>query len=651
MAKTPDILDLFRSKLAPSRQISIEGRVLINHINNADGWEPFLKSLGPNTFKSSFSEFHKEFWNWYWRLSRMRRDRAPIKKETLSFLAGWARGCGKSSTVEWACIAEGALGLEGYVLYVCKNQESANSHVADIRRRLESSEVARYFPDLAEPKIGRHGGKYGWRQDFLVTAGGWAIRPLGLDTLNIRGIREGDLRPTMIVFDDLDDYDMSLHEAQSILGTISRSILPAGTPSIIQLIAQNLIVEHGAVNQIYTGKTDVLSDHHPSVYPAFEDDLVIEPKTDPATGKRSYEILSGTPTWEGMDLEDALVNLNKSGLEAFYAEYQHDFSLDKSELVLPEYDDTVHVITWSQFEEMFGTRYRVPEHWQAGVGLDLGYTKTHLSAWTWMAVSAEDSKLPFAYFVYRGKTFQGRSLAEQVEEIDRLIKVRLPDGREFDERDQYIAMLMSHEKKGERMELQRYYDYNFGECNFKREDGLAQWRTLLRCDRRQPHPFHQDEIDTATGRYKLGRPGIFYVVEHDQLVVPRDDRGLMVHRAQISEWKRRKVKLTETGVQDALPMKANEDTCDSTRMLLSQDYLSATALSDLQRKRLRLQETIRSEDLTLKPGMRDYTGVLMRRQMELREIERQDEEEVAKVAKVVRQVMGLEPPPFVSRRR
>jgi len=641
------IFDVFKEKLAPTRALSYEGSNLIRLLDQEDGWSEFLKQAGPNTFNKPFSHFHKEFWDWYWRLTKMRRDKEPLTKEVLTFLAGWSRGGGKSANVEWACITEGAMGLDGYVLYVSLTQASANSHVSDIRKRLESDEIGRFFPDLAEPLIGRHANQYGWRQDFLMTKGGWAIRPVGLDVA-VRGFREGDLRPTLIVFDDIDDFKMSVASVEANLETISRSILPSGTESTIHLIAQNLIAEHCAVNQIYTGKSDILGDHYPSVYPAFEE-LEVEKTINEKTGKPAYTIVSCKPTWEGMDIDAARINLNKTGLEAFYAEYQHDFSLDQSDKVLPEYAEEVHVISWSQFQYVFGGMYgRIPDHWQVALGLDIGYTAEHLTAWTWLTVSAEDSDMPYSYFIYRGRTFTGVSFPEQIESILEEIVTREHDGSVRDERNQYVSSKMSHEKLGERMILNRDYDFNFSAAQFGKEDGLPMWRTLLRRDMRKPHPFHVDN-KTSDEKYELGRPSLYYIVDDEQLHIPRDDRGLMVHRAQVSEWRRRKTALTNSGMSDALPMKYKDDANDSTRMLFAEEILTATPLTALQRRRAALKERARTNDLTLTPGSTDYTGVLMRRQMELSEIERAERERNNQIAEHVLNIMGA--PPISSRFR
>lgn len=561
------ILETLKQHLAPTRTLTPAGRDLLTQIEEEDGWRVYLRRIAARTFTSDFFIGHEEFWNWYWRLLKLRMSGEPLSEEILTFIAAWFRSGGKSSNIEWACITEGAMGLPGYVLYVSKTQESAKSHVSDIRKRLESEAVSRYFPDLAEPEMGKHGNRWGWNQEFLITKGGWAIRPIGLDQA-VRGLKSADLRPTMIVFDDIDDFDVSPAQVESNLKKIARSILPAGTTNTIHLVAQNLITEHSAVNQIVTGKTDVLSEHIASVYPAFDPDTLVVEKTIEDDGRSSYEITSCEPVWSEIDSDAARRYLNKVGLEAFYAEYQHDFSYDTTDRVIPEYDDEIHVITWSQFREHYGTHLFVPDDWQIGVGLDIGYTKSHLSAWSWIGVSAENAYIPNSFFRYRGMTFVGKSITEQAIKVKEAIRYVGEDNR-FVEED-YSVSRISHEKSGETLILNDEYEFNFSPAKFKKEDGIPQWRNLLRVDRRQPHPFHKDELLTEEqclkqrvplGYYRLGRPNFFDVVADDERHFPTTDAGLAIHRAQVMNWKRKKVKLATSGFQAADPMKFEDDAC------------------------------------------------------------------------------------------
>lgn len=524
-------------------------------------WRRWLRSVGPRTFTSNFAPFHAQFWDWYWELVQKRRRGEPITEDEQVFLAIWARGFAKSSTVEWAAIAEGALIGSGYVLYVSGTQSLAEGHVSAIRERIESEEVTNYYPHLGSPKIGKHGNQYGWRQDFLITASGWAIRPLGLD-VGVRGGRVGDLRPSLIVFDDVDDHSDSPLVVQNKLETIARSIIPAGTRETVILGAQNLIHRNSVFNQIVTRKTSLLSRRIISgPFPAF-DAVQIETRQTEA-GPRNL-IVDGRPTWPEMDLAACQKFLDDSGREAFLAEYQHDFSASEQGRVIPEYDESRHVISWSQFAAVFGVRF-IPQHWEREVGHDVGFTSGHLSAWTWIATSAANSKLPGLRFRYRGLTFNGVNVDEQAEIAKEAMKPDSKVDRRFDEALLVLAWKMSHEAKSERMTYQKL-GLPFTACNSAKTAGISQWRHYLRADRTKPHPFRGDER-LPDGTWKLGFPGWFDVVDDDQLLTPRDDRGLATHRRQTVEWKFRPDVLGMGGMSKNEPMKADEDANDATRMV------------------------------------------------------------------------------------
>jgi hypothetical protein len=528
-------------------------------------WRTWLKAVAPRTFTGEHSDFHAAFWEWFWRTTLQLRAGASIADEEMAFLAPWPRGFGKSSHAEWAAIAEGALIGEGYVLYVSGTQALADGHVQSIRERLESPEITKYYPKLATPLIGKHGNQFGWRQDFLRTAGGWSIRPLGLD-VGVRGGRVGDLRPSLIVFDDVDSFGDSPLVVQHKLDTIARAIIPAGTSKTRILFPQNLIHRNSVANQVYTRKTSILSRRVQSqVVPAFEGLQIELRQTE--SGPRNL-ITAGTPTWPDMDKAACQKFLDDSGLEAFLAEYQHDFSASEQGRVIPEYDEARHVITWSQFASVFGQR-RIPEHWLCECGHDVGFTSGHLSAWTFIATSSQNSNLPGLRFRYRGLTFNGVGVDQQAEHV----KSILWPG------EQVKRWRMSHEALSERKTYKEKYGLPFTACDSGKTAGVSQWRHFLQADRTKPHPFHADE-QLPDGSWKLGFPGWFDIVNDDQLETPRDDAGLMTHRRQTIAWRYRPDVLGVGGMSQNLPMKADEDTADSTRMVTATWAAGPTPLTE-----------------------------------------------------------------------
>jgi hypothetical protein len=540
----------------------------------ASGWSGWLKTIGPQTFTGSFSFFHAHLWEWYWEITRKRKAREPLTDEELVFLAFWARSFGKSSNLEWAAIAEGALVGEGYVLYVSGTQALAEGHVGSIRDRIESESVARYYPKLAEPLLGKHGNQWGWRQDFLRTKGGWAVRPVGLD-VGIRGGKVGDMRPTLIIFDDVDDHKDSPHVVIQKEQTIARAILPTGTRSTVVLFGQNLIHRNSVANRIKLRVSGLLNRRIATdVIPAFKDLQVEFQQT--VHGPR-HIIVGGTPTWPDMDLEAVQKFLDDSGLEAFQAEYQHDFSAFEQGRVIPEYDEN-HVITWSQFKRLFKVDF-IPEHWRIELGHDVGFTTGHLSAWTWIATSALNSTLPGKRFRYRGLTFVTASVDDMAQQVR--ASMYQPGQRSHGDKGEMTQLgrqWMSHEAKSERMTYNTKYGFTFCACDSKKTAGISQWRHYLRYDHSVSHPFHPDE-QLSDRSWRIGCPGWFDVVDDGQVVIATDDAGLKTHRRQTLEWQWRPTPLTDAGLAKEEPVKADEDTNDATRMITATWGPTATPLT------------------------------------------------------------------------
>lgn len=546
-------------------------------------WRTWLTTVGPKTFTREFSPFQVEYWNWYWRVTQKRRARIPLDDDELVALALWGRGLAKSSNVEWSAIGEGALIGTGYVLYVSGTQEQAEEHVTEIQKRLESEAVAKYYPGLGKPKISEHGNQYGWRQNFLLTESGWAIRPIGLKT-SVRGGRVHDLRPTMIIFDDIDEVDDSLTVIERKITRISGSIIPSGTPDTLKLVAQNPIHKNSVVNQIYTRKIDVLSERTTIGGKAIKsfNNLQIETRQT-KDGPRNI-IVTAEPAWEHLDIRAAQRFLNDSGKERFLSEYQHDFSGVDQRRVIPEFDEAVHVITWDQFEAVFGVPY-IPYNWLREAGHDIGYTRGHLSSWTFVATSGKNTEYPNLKFVYRGLNFCEPLLDNMALAVLEMVSP--------EERKKIVRWKMSHEKKGERDTYRMKYGLTFKACEFGKTDGIPEWRHYLRCDHSQPHPFYDDEllsdevvIDGVVKKatWLIGCPAMFYVIGGDQrqfsAINDSGDKDLVIHRQQVVNWEYRRSVETDTGLSVEQPVKAREDSCDSTRMVTSGWGPGAASLTD-----------------------------------------------------------------------
>ncbi len=555
-------------------------------VDEALGGEHWMKKLGASTFTRPFAPIQKRFIQWNWDAIQNVQDRNPLQpRDGVGFLP-WPRETGKSSIVEWACIAEGCLLKSGYVIYLSSKLSQAVDHVVAVRDRIESEHVADLYPWMGKPKLGTHGNKFGWGQEFLMTGGGWAIRPVGADVA-MRGGKSINIRPSLVVIDDYDELGDSPHVVEHKEHMLTRAILPMGNENTRVLVPQNPIHENSVVNRMLTGASLALAIR--TVFGEINEDGSLSSRPIPAVNGLVYEvrqsdegpyceITQGESNWPGISVDGWGRTLNRVGPSAFLSEYQHSLQESLEERVLPEYDDRVlmlHVASWDMFEKIYGMR-RIPSDWPGSVGLDIGYTGKHLSSWTFMTKVPEGYPLAGSVFRYRGRNFTNTSIDDQS------IAVRgemWPD-------ENVEQQWMSHEKLGERMLLAQKHGWNFHPCDSSKESGWQAWRHYLRADRTKAHPFHTDNRDENTGMWKLGRPAFFDLVVHSQLRNPIDDYGMKEHRTSAYTQRRRPVKLTESGFTVDQPVKMGDDPNDSSRMLFASASFGPSSRGMTQAQRL-----------------------------------------------------------------
>lgn len=279
-------------------------------------WQAWLPRLFPRTFGGAFAAHHAELWEWVDGIE------AEKKPDPAAFVSILARGGGKTTSAETAVIRVGAKKTREFVLYVRANQDKANESIQNIAAKLEGPMVELYYPDLASRKLGKYGHSKGWRMDMFRCESGFNGMALGLDAA-ARGVKLDDIRPDLIVLDDIDGKHDSPKTIQKKIDLITTSILPAGAPYLAVLLAQNLIHANSIAAQVVEGTADFLNDRYVSgPHPAVRN-LAYHGEQQP-DGTTRYVIDSGEPTWSGQSLEVCQAQINLWGPSAFLKEAQHE---------------------------------------------------------------------------------------------------------------------------------------------------------------------------------------------------------------------------------------------------------------------------------------------------------------------------------------
>jgi hypothetical protein len=283
-------------------------RYLIHSAVDIDDPIMWLMAIAPQYVSAPFGRHHIQFWEWAWSIEPGVRPHP--------FVAIWPRGGAKSTSAEMCVVALGARRKRRYCLYVSETQDQADDHVANIAALLESTEVSYVYPELGERLVGKFGSSKGWRRNRIRTASKFTVDAVGLDSA-ARGIKLEDMRPDLMVLDDIDSENDSRSTTEKKIRTITRKLLPAGSQDLAVIAIQNKVHDDSIFARLADGRADFLHDRIVSgPIPAVWD---MELRNQDG----HFTIVGGEPSWEGMPIDAAQGLLDHIGLSAFLAECQH----------------------------------------------------------------------------------------------------------------------------------------------------------------------------------------------------------------------------------------------------------------------------------------------------------------------------------------
>ena len=313
----------------------------------------WIATYAPQALRYPLGDFHKRAWEWFEALTPGTAPRALIEC--------WGRGLGKSTTIEQGCVFAGVTGRRSVVLYVCAKQDAANKHIAAISGALERLGVGR--------AVNAYGASKGWRMDLLRAENGFNVLAYGLDSA-LRGVKIENLRPDLIVLDDIDNLDDSAQTIDSNYETITQSVLPTGAEDVAVVFVQNVIHVNSIMNGIILGERDMLryrvaAPIVPAVFGLkYEEYEEIYPDGT-HSGQRLFKITEGIPAWEGKGLDKCEEEMNRFGLISFLRECQHEVGVGG--LFFKEFQPTKFGKDWHLINP-----FPIPDWWITWTSHDYG---------------------------------------------------------------------------------------------------------------------------------------------------------------------------------------------------------------------------------------------------------------------------------------
>lgn len=642
--RTSSPIDIFGSQFAVDRT---KAKALIGQ-----GWKVtydtlFHDSRYSKSFSNSLAEHHIEAVEWHWnaRIDILEKR----KPDFYAYFPIWSRGHMKSSLAKRIAVIDAflsfAYGVGGYCLYFSGTDDKTNKHAISINQLLQSKAMQYYAPELAKVKRSEEGSRsLGWKATFYYTEADYVFHFGSLQS-GLAGGNVDDLRPTLLIPDDIDDRKDSIAVAETNVKAFTKEILPMGKTGTLTFYAQNLISRFSLMYRIHKNQLKILTNRKPTQPIPALIDADIKYRTIEGGIIQPY-LTKGTPTWEqGMPFESCQEELERIGEESFRSECLHEVEQSKEGLVLYNYDDNVHAVSCSQFEAVFNDRHAWKKWYKVLFG-DYAQTKSkyHANVAGYLAVASQNTPLaghtflvpmsfpaqtppedmaerflnelsPFAYSQTTWKDLLNQAwkrlnpnhhfntISERLEYLKSYYAELIPRySQPLLDKCNLKASVFSHSEERLRITLNAGFGFAFAPANPAKNDGIAEINFALKVDYSLPHLFDESKKgytrfhvlcpdDTTKQPSYLNGKAVYPPKPFPEDLEPDNLHDSDLFRYQIMNCRYREPKLTETGEVIDEPLKLNDDFKQGLQMVYFKQLLSNIALSAKEEFGVRFQQS------------------------------------------------------------
>lgn len=544
----------------------------------------------PDRFNRPFTQYQKDFWDWGETIEKGKHIRPRVECEP--------RGSGKSSSGEALAIRLLAKKARSFVVMISRTADKAQIHFASMRAMLEDVKLTADYPHLV-PHVSELTNRIsGWKADRIITADGRTVMALTLKSA--RGLKSAllNLRPDLIILDDIDLETDSPTVIATNLSHLRNDILPAGDMEgdTVYLMLQNLIHRDSICSQILDQRADILSDRifcgpYPMLKSGWDCERV---DLDDGTGAKQWVITHAEAFDPAIPVEYAERLLNRFGYDAFSREVQQQTDVIGSDKDFREYNEIYHVITWSEFVAGFRAagatdiqRERIPQRWEVGKGLDVGSTPGHPAVVTYFTIP--DQRYPFSDIHFGiGEICMPKFPREQRRKDEQLEVVSpgrialamksFEDGMQIED-SQIRQAKMSHEASQTLntfiVDLDPSIRPSFQKWKAKRGSGVPQVQNLMEIDKTKPHGFRfYPEGHKSAGEPIMGRTRWIFVVADGQGELYTDGEGRLRVRGPSDAlgFSRSRFEIPLYSYRNAGQKKIDDDACFVAGTLISTEH-------------------------------------------------------------------------------
>jgi len=268
-----------------------------------------------------------------------------------------------------------------------------------------------------------------------------------------------------------------------------------------------------------------------------------------------------------LDSEDYMIGLQELDLVTRERLLNGEWRITERGDIYPMWDEDYHVITWSQFAGVYGSKH-IPSHWLRAILMDNGTTEGHPNVTSWFATSPQNSIYPGSVFLYRGHCVYAKTTREIAEHIITVSRF---------ERDKVMVWRNGHEGNSERLAYNKDFGLPFQTWKADRNGGIAQVSNYLEIRfKDEPHPFKPE--------FK-GRPMFYLIVDDEQEITPRNDLGLARWREEFPSYH---YQPTQSGVVQPYPL--FNDAMDTVRAAGACYFAPIAPLNEEERVRQKMAQ-------------------------------------------------------------
>lgn len=301
------------------------------------------------------------------------------------------------------------------------------------------------------------------------------------------------------------------------------------------------------------------------------------------------------------ELKNFPVGTYKDQVDAGSDGYNHLYKLFHRGLVVKSYAPQVNLVGWSRFVERFGAQ--IPAHWEVSAALRVEADASKPSGWAIVARAAENANLGECVFVVASS----RGYVENAESLLVGLKSALnrycvggveQAGVLWLSRTSVDVVQVANEKHA--LMLQSFND--------DASAGIPETNWYFQSTPNAAHPFTRG----------MNASHCYLLVDDRQIDVPVDDGGLLSTRQELVGWM-----YNEHGE----PQSHGGVTLDCIRMTLHNFALSATRMTEEERRVEQLPEELKPAAVRARVGQSDFVELYTAQQYELAQIKIREERE------------------------